>query len=271
MEFLESYPSKPLDLYVKSFWSISGKLKPDQSLISRDLPNGDIYVVFNLGDQILHCNGKSVTNSYSNSIIRGQQKQAIIFEQQGNLDLFGISFYPWGLSPFLKIPMDEFTDKIIPINGLFDSHLEEKFVHKNFRDRIAILEQILLKKLSDVPFSLPFVKHSASEIINRHGVVSIREMANNLNISIRHFERCFMDITGLGPKQFARLVKINSVINKLKTTDNANWMDFVHDYRFHDQAHFSREFKLVTGLPPTHFVQTKDSIYHRYIPHFKQI
>lgn len=271
MKFLESYPSRKLSPFVKSYWCMTGYLVPGQSLISRDIPNGDHYLVFNFGSPLMQRDSTGQQIEHLKSIFRGKGKNAVLFEQTENINIFGISFHPWGIYPFVKSALHEFNASILPASDLLEPELEEKLHEKPFTEQKQIAENWLLGKLADEKFISPVVISSASYVIHQNGRIRIKDISEKYNISLKHLERTFAEVTGFTPKQFASLQRINGVIEHLKMNPQPDWIGLVEHFRFYDQAHFSKEFKTHTGTTPSQFIKAKDTIFENYIQHFEFI
>lgn len=86
-------------------------------------------------------------------------------------------------------------------------------------------------------------------IRERAGQVRIESLAKAANISLRSVQLRFRRAVGLTPKEFARLVRLQTTLRALDSGDD-RLTDVAIDGGFADQAHASRELRRVTGLAP---------------------
>jgi AraC-like DNA-binding protein len=79
-------------------------------------------------------------------------------------------------------------------------------------------------------------------------MLRITQLASDLNMSQRHFLRGFKTAYGIGPKHFARLLRIEQEVEaRLR---GAGWTEIAHDSGFSDEAHLSHDFNAVMGMAP---------------------
>lgn len=79
--------------------------------------------------------------------------------------------------------------------------------------------------------------------------VDMVELANNLNISYRHFRRLFKASTGVPPQQYILNLKINQSKKLLEGPFTIK--EIAYKAGFTDPYHFSRLFKQRTGISPS--------------------
>ncbi len=264
MQFLESYPIGQLAKYVKSFWRMSCNLPSDQKLVTRDIPNGDFHVFFNLGTAFMS-QKEGVQHAFSRGIVKGQQPSYLLMHQYDGFDGFGISFYPWGLFPFINIPASEFYELVVDVNDVFEATVTERLYGLTFKEQQMLMEKFLLKKLEDNIGRSSIVAFISADIVDKKGQVKISSYIDKFNISQKHLSRCFHEFIGMTPKKLANLSRINNVINSINMgIDSVDWMELVVKNNYHDQAHMIKEFKQIVGLSPERYILEKDSLYQRY-------
>jgi transcriptional regulator GlxA family with amidase domain len=94
------------------------------------------------------------------------------------------------------------------------------------------------------------VRHALSMMAKRlHDPIPITELAQRLQLSTRHVERLFQGAVGARPGTVYRAMRLH----------HAHWMlnntrqpitSIAIDTGFSDGAHFSRQFKQMTGISP---------------------
>ena len=74
-------------------------------------------------------------------------------------------------------------------------------------------------------------------------------------MSIRNFERRFIEQIGVPPKEYYRLVRFNNaLITKLKYPQK-NWTSIAYEFGYYDQMHMIKEFRQFANLNPSHLLQ----------------
>jgi AraC-like DNA-binding protein len=101
------------------------------------------------------------------------------------------------------------------------------------------------------PASARLVRRAVQLIENGEG--RVESVASELGVTPRHLRRAFAEGIGVGPKDFARGVRLRRAI-ALSTTSH-DWARIAADAGFYDQAHLIAEFKSLVGLTPGAFLK----------------
>jgi PAS domain S-box-containing protein len=80
-------------------------------------------------------------------------------------------------------------------------------------------------------------------------IVSVIELARELNMSLRHFDRRFKEDTGLTPKQFLGRSRVQLGCQLLQKTDDPI-CEIALDLGYCDQSAFTAQFRRRMGLTP---------------------
>ena len=100
--------------WVKFFWHIEAA---NADIHYKLLPTDCIDVILNLADDVVYeteCN-KIIAPPFH---INGLRSKYSFIHQEKNIRIFGISFYPHGLYPFVHKSLKEVQNKVIDLNGL---------------------------------------------------------------------------------------------------------------------------------------------------------
>ena len=85
------------------------------------------------------------------------------------------------------------------------------------------------------------------------GKLSVEAMAQEVNLSPRHFSRAFKEATGLSPHQYVIRRRVERakdlLIRGVPVGEAARWVGFA------DQSHLARHFRRLTGISPGRFVR----------------
>lgn len=122
--------------------------------------------------------------------------------------------------------------------------------------RFAILDTLLLRRMADAPPPAhPDLERAWGLLRASHGTLRVDELAEALGASRRTLTARFTEHLGIGPKLAARLIRVQAVRDRLGTAPLAR---LAADFGFADQAHMTREFRALTGRPPTGFPNLQD-------------
>lgn len=78
----------------------------------------------------------------------------------------------------------------------------------------------------------------------------IEEIAKKHNITRQYMNRLFVKHLGKSPAEYRKIQRFRNSI--LKRKESKNYTELAQ-YGFYDQAHFNKDFKLLTGHTPQNF------------------
>jgi AraC-like DNA-binding protein len=79
----------------------------------------------------------------------------------------------------------------------------------------------------------------------------VRGLADQVNLSVSQLERSFTRHVGVGPKLLARQTRLSALAAEAMTCASPCWARLAAEYGYADQAHLVRDFRELTGLPPS--------------------
>jgi len=256
MHYNEFSPSAVLRPLVRCYWHISESSRSERVLQQRVFPDGCIDVIYNLGSSF-HRAGHPETLGRS-IILVGAMLSPIRVEFAGLLDAVGIRFQPAGAFPFLRLPLYEITDRVVPVRELPDeltfAAYEEMAEATDISARIQRLDSTVLKAYCSVRKSEESLARILAAIDKEDGIVSMDALRKSTNLGTRQFERNFKIQTGLTPKAFCRIARFRAALATMKRDHAPNWAILACHSGFYDQSHFIHEFKRLTGLTPTAYL-----------------
>lgn len=165
-------------------------------------------------------------------------------------EYFGIRFHPGALRHFFTLDLAEITDHHVaadffPCRDMAQLH-EAIYQTNSFAQRAQLCQGRLLKHYKPRPndvFSL-----ALQRILQSNGGASIAELAQLGQCSTRQIQRWFRQYTGLAPKVFADIIRLQAACRQLNMADQTR-----HDLGYFDQSHLIHDFKKRLLLPPQSF------------------
>jgi AraC-like DNA-binding protein len=156
-----------------------------------------------------------------------------------------------------KVPLSRFVDQKVELSEIFCkcavSRMAEEIKHAaDGTARAAIVESFLLQNFS--PLRPRSLLAEAASSLRRDPSIPINELASRLDVSVRHLSRGFKAAFGTGPKQFARLVRVEKAVAARR--DGVGWTEIAHACGFSDQAHLIRDFRAIIGAAPEEIFRT---------------
>lgn len=249
--YREISPCGGLKPYVKCFWGTNGPLENtginQEGLI---VPDTCMDIIFQVSHTNNNISGKFV------GINNEAFYSAVMPEECGKPEIrstFGIRFFAWSAVLFSEDSMEEIKNNVFDVRrhyGRIQKAIEPLLYDvPTLEGRAAEAEKILLKQLNEKRHN-PCLETAVYHILKQKGNLKTAGLAEQVFISKRQLERVFREYMGISPKQFASLVRYQSLWNELLTAPVFDVMNAVHRYGFSDQSHLLHEFrKYHTMLP----------------------
>jgi len=180
----------------------------------------------------------------------GVKTRALVVKPVVPTDNVSVRFRPGGASRLFGVPAHELTDRAASLDGLCSggTQLERDLVTATDAPaRLHILERFLLARLPDRAGD-GTLDEALALLVRRRGRLSVRELARHTGASVRRLERLFRREVGVGPKRFARIVRLQRTIEALRR--GGGHARVAAEAGFADQAHMVRELRALAGVTP---------------------
>lgn len=252
--YREFAPSDGLRPFVDCFWTrdltlATGALSLDPP-IHRVLPDGCI-------DVILGFSGHA--DEPESAMAVGTMTRALVLAAAASPECYvGVRFRPGKASGFLNLPASELTDLRVPLDVVWrdaDQVRDSLTVSGDGVERVRALDRVLAARLSRIVVSPQHdVDEAVRRIIDAGGSLGITRLAPALGVTRQHLARRFAELVGVSPKTFARVVRLNRVVERVHAvplSEPINWTALAIELGYYDQSHLVDEFRELTGVTPT--------------------
>jgi AraC-like DNA-binding protein len=161
----------------------------------------------------------------------------------------------------LGTAIDEVTDRVVPISELWGRpgvRLADQLTRLASQPMTAVkhIEATLSARASNArpqdTTTANLVRQASIGLSPRaaHPHRRVSEVARHLGVSERHLRNAFTTAVGIPPKQFARLVRIRTILPRLHRQPLAR---LASDAGYYDQSHMTAHFREVMHMTPTAF------------------
>jgi AraC-like DNA-binding protein len=255
---------EPIDIlrkYIKNYYIVEINNSIDFMPRERVYPNGTVNLVFHYGSPSKFKKKNSSEYIESNLVICGQQSTYYDLSLSGKTNMIFIVFKPHGIKSFFDFPISELLNENLSLQDLTKNEsvdLEDKlFNSKNNKQRIICLENYLIKRMI-LNKDFERIEHAIRIIDNSKGQIKTQNLAQEVCLGIKQFERIFSTHVGLNPKKIMSIVRFQNVIQMKKKYQNINMSQLAFENGYYDQSHFIHDFKNLTGLTPRVFFNSKE-------------
>jgi methylphosphotriester-DNA--protein-cysteine methyltransferase len=247
------------------YWEMTGFVDHDKGIDMRYIPEGQNLLIFNFGTPIdlLDTPEKS---SFLNSpfFVIPAVATSRLFNQKGKVELFGISFIADGLFNLIQQPISKLQNSF-PAN--LKGKCEEMYAQMeqmNFSDRSKLVESFLIGHIKQKNKN-PSFSNAYKIIKETKGCIKVSDLAKKVCVSERQLQRLFKTRLGISPKDYCKVVRVNSYIDFISNRDKlVDWMELVVEFDYHDQPHLINEVKAISKLSPQKLLSYRDTLYDYY-------
>ena len=95
-----------------------------------------------------------------------------------------------------------------------------------------------------------------AEVESDRSLLRVDDLAARFGIGVRHLQRLVNAYIGFGPKWLIQRYRLQEAARALEDVTPPRIADLAAALGYADQAHFSREFKTVVGMPPGEYLAT---------------
>jgi AraC-like DNA-binding protein len=244
--YRERAPHPALRPFVDRFWvSVTDAAPPRR----RILPDGCIDVLVDLA------RGWRVRAV-------GTMTRAALFDPRAPVRIAAVRFRPGGAVPFLGVAARELTDRTIACDEIGARWLASAPWGEAAGPAAAVdsLERLLLGRLASLPSPDPLVAHAVAALFGP-APPSIEALGRETGWSRQHLARAFRFHVGLGPKQLARVARLQRALADLQRGTGHGLADAALRLGYFDQAHMARDFRALADLTPAEARAAAGSIF----------
>jgi len=246
--------SEELKPYVKCIWTLQRAYTGDDA--SEVLwPDGCKEIIFHYGAVFMK-GGEPLPVSFT----LGTLSKYCRLHAQGNLVLYGVRLYPWGLFALTDQPVQFFNDRFVPTAQLFPEHaaasllkLERSISTTDDLSYAQTQLESFLRSRMNARQSRDGLTTALKQLYEMPQSYDVVSAARDAGLSLRQFERQCMKLTGLTPKRLHRIARFNQVRMRLLSEPDADLLDCMVEAGYYDYSHFSKDFHQCLGITPHQF------------------
>jgi AraC-like DNA-binding protein len=260
MATISRIPSPPLSDYIYDLYYIGGPAPYPRLKV---FPMPVSHLIFNLGDDFKwYRSAQTERDAISaKSCWVGLWSQHYIVDWPPHVRFFGVHFKPGGAYPFLKFPLSELHNQVLPLDaiwGEFAAEIRERlYAARSIQAGLALLERLLLARLGETLHGLDVVQYAVGEIARHLGSISIPALSDRIGISQNHLGTQFKRVVGVPTKELTRFYRFAHVLRSIDPAQPVDWAQVAQSSHFYDQSHFSKDFLAFTGYSPGDYLQRR--------------
>ncbi|KOU17301.1 hypothetical protein ADK52_32055 [Streptomyces sp. WM6372] len=229
-----------------------------------ELPTGYATLVFPFGGGLWVSRGgeepSAALRSAAGALISGPRTGWAIGAHAGAVHGLEVNLTPLGAYRLFGVPMVHFADGLADLGevlGPVGRHLPERLRSLGgWEERFDLLDAVFTARLERGPAAAPEVRGALARLWADSGSLALA--AAETGWSARTLRARFREQVGLSPKGIARVFRLQRALRLLAA--GAAPAQVAAACGYHDQAHFGRDVKALTGLPPARFAALRGGL-----------
>ena len=244
-------PHPLLAPWVQCYWSACLFSPPATDIVEKMYPDGGVSITFNLQNPSRHW--LSAKQSLHTMVVTDA------------MDSFGVRFHPAGAQWLLQTPLSDINQQHYLLSDFsligVDELAEDLTNASSLRHRVLLVDQWLIecwqKLQPTINLAQSIVRQwPIGEVYNDGDFASWCRLQR---INRRTAERAFNYYLGISPGQFKILQQVRIARESIKHNPFLPLSEIALTAGYYDQAHFTRQFRKVTGQTPGVYQQRQQN------------
>lgn len=270
MIFLNKIPFPPLDNHVQHIVYYRDYVPEHDK--DKFVPDGTTNLIIDFGDipkYIYDNDTLAEKQECTRAWFSGMHTEYLTISSGIHSEMLVITFKPGGSSPFINLPLEGFSNKVVAADLVFGTSVfqfrEDLKKGAAPDDIVALAEHWLNAHLGETSFTGKLVQHFVARIQEAPTGVNLKAMAQESGYSHKQFIHLFKKHVGLAPKQLHRILRFNEILQAIHNMEIVDWPAVFIDCGYYDQAHFIKDFQSFSGINPQKYLEQQGEWPH-YIP-----
>lgn len=249
---LERFTCAPsVHRYVENYWLLTWDLPRGTNHLSSTLPHPACTLSVERGNTRPAVGADPV-------VLTGVISRRFDVTVRGRGWVFGVKFRPGGLTALTGVPAHTVRDRTVPAV----SQLPEPIVaglrtlgpDRTPADCVAYVDTVLagLPRPADGGFDT--VLTLVADMLGDRSLLRVAQVEDRHGIGRRRLQRLFAHYVGASPKWVLARYRMHDAVAELDAGYDGVLADLAVRYGWYDQAHFSREFVRLVGVPPGEYL-----------------
>lgn len=204
------------------------------------------------------------------SILFGQQSEVTNRFVGKDFLVFQVVFSPSGLYRLTGIPSQELNNCYFDAETIFSKDIKEVNDKLNdavnFNEMVVMVESFLLRQKNRGVREFHRLDQISNLILKSDKVFNIEWLAKESCLSLRQYERKFIERMGVSPRYFSNIVRFENAFRMKNMFPHLDWLTIAIKCGYYDYQHLSKEYQKFTQKLPTEFhaLESPEGVFGEY-------
>jgi AraC-like DNA-binding protein len=254
MNFRIFQPAQSLAPYVKQYYHLqhagNGPVHLPQQLFSL----GDLYLVFMQEGEVTFRPSQHTSFTLPAASVVGHFTCHHQVTVQGPVKMTVVQLNAYGFYKLAGLDMSAFSNYFRDVEKHpscnWQQLVQDVFNNTDPAGLDALLDKALSAMIAENPHSLKQVDEVADYMQRHQGYVNMERLSKKFKISRPTLERKFMEVIGITPRLYARMLRFKDAMLQMQKMNLEQWQHFItnNDHYSHDL--FVEDFRFFKGESP---------------------
>jgi len=228
-----------------------------------ELPGIQAVLIVNLGAPItiIDTAGHVLRIGSGQGFAGGLSEAYAVSESAGSQRGLQVMFTPPGAFRFFRLPMHRLANRVFLLDEILGREAMDLIARlqeaPDWARRFDIMESVIAARLAEPSSAAASTAWALRQLQQSGGRLPIAALADEIGCSRKHLAAQFRDHVGLAPKTVARILRFQEVIRLIDGMTAPDLAELAVAAGYYDQAHFSRDFRALAGLPPGEYLRRR--------------
>ena len=245
-------PPPELSPWIEHLWSVRWALPDGAVYRSQVLTHPALHVTVEWGAGPRH--GFDMPAS----LLHGVVTRTFDIDLTGSGEVLGLRFRPGGFGAFTGRAVAEWTDDVAALRDVFgpdaDALTAAVLASADAGERAGRMCEFLAGRLPSPNPSYDEVLAVITRMLRDRTLTSVAEVTEACGLSARTLQRLFRRYVGVGPKWVLQRFRLHDAVGLIDDGRVTDLATLASELGWYDQAHFSRDFAEVVGVPPGRYL-----------------
>jgi len=224
----------------------------------REVPHDGYTLILSFGDELTVAAADGSAPGRYTSFLAGLHDRPVVTGHAGVQYGIELRLPPLTAYRLLRRPLAELTNAVVELPELLgpgtDRLVQRLAEAPDWSSRFALLDAEFAARLAGSDRPAAEVAWALGRLRRHHGRLPVGPLAAATGWSQRHFTARFRAQVGMAPKQFARVLRFQHAVTRMRGAPEPCWAEIAACAGYYDQPHLNRDFRELAGCTPTEYL-----------------
>ena len=246
-------PGPDVALWVEWYWSVTWDLPEGASYVSAVVPHPALHLTVEWGERGA---GRRHGVTMPAALLHGIVNSRFDIRLEGVGGVAGVKFRPGGFGAFTGRDVATTLGSVVALAEFFGpaaDALRDTVIRADVDSRHDLLEAFLRNRAPGPDPRYDQVLTIVADMLSDRSLTRVEDVTERHGIPLRTLQRLFRRYVGVGPKWALQRYRLHDAVTLIDAGEVDDLAGLAASLGWYDQAHFTREFTALVGMPPARY------------------